>query len=166
MERLREKIEAALQELEGRTPVSSSQWMEAAKNLLEWKRANSAAGLWVEAPAMLTATLDDGLGQGLAVIEAWAKVLGLVVRRIGLLAEPQDIVAACIEQKPRILGLTVLRNDMEEALIQVASCLPAHTLLVAGGPAFAANPDLADEAKVDCAAKNAGTFVRFLLERL
>ncbi|MDI6797514.1 MAG: hypothetical protein QMD09_11235, partial [Desulfatibacillaceae bacterium] len=161
---LREQIEAVLQELENRASISSSQWMEAARSLLEWKRANPAARLWGRPPVMLTATLDDGIGQGIAVIEAWANALGLVVRRIGLMVAPEDILAACIEQKPRLLGLTVLRNDMEDALIQVASGLPSNTLLVSGGPAFAANPDLADAAKVDCAAKNAGAFVRFVLE--
>jgi methylmalonyl-CoA mutase cobalamin-binding subunit len=166
MEELRKKIESALQGLEGQGAVSSSQWMESARNLLEWKKAHQPAGLWNLPPLMLTATLDDGLGQGLAVIEAWAQVLGLAVARIGLMAEPEEIVAACAQQKPRILGLTVLRNDMEEALETVACSLPPHTLLVAGGPAFVANPLLAAQAGVDCAAKSAGAFVRFVLERL
>ena len=33
-------------------------------------------GLWASPPLMLTATLDDGLGQGLAVIEKFAKAIG------------------------------------------------------------------------------------------
>ena len=112
---------------------------------------------------MLTATLDDGWGHGLQVIEALADAVGVAVRPLGLLQTPAAIAAACREQTPDLLGLTVLHFDSEDALIEITHTLPAATTLVAGGAAYRYDPDFAARTGTPVVARDGAAFLRFLL---
>lgn len=161
--RLRERIDALLQRwdeagLPGRQTLKAS-----ARELRTWREEQGIAGLWRSPPSMATATLDDGFGFGLEVIEGFAEALGLRVHRLGLLLPPERVVAACRELRPEVLGLTVLQFDTEEALIEVARGLPPETRLIAGGAVLGADPDLARRAGLDFVARDAAAFLRYLL---
>jgi methylmalonyl-CoA mutase cobalamin-binding subunit len=117
-------------------------------------------------PAMPTvhlATLDDGWGHGLDVIESAARAVGASVRRLGLLMSPEEILASCTTDPPHILGLTVLHNDSEPALTQICRELPSQTTVVAGGTAFSLDPDLGRRAGVHKVMRHAADFLAFLL---
>ncbi len=145
--------------------IPSRQALESAlAELNGWKAAQGIHGLWPEPPLMLTATLDDGLGQGLAMIRPVAEVAGLRVAHLGLLLTPELIIAACRGQRPMLLGLTVLQLDTEDDLARIGGHLPAGTVLVAGGPAFACDPDLARRCGVHWVARDAAHFIDLLLD--
>lgn len=118
--------------------------------------------VWSTAPRMLTAGLDDGLGQGLDIIERFARLAGATVQRLGLCQHPAAIVKACRNARADLLGLTVIWTDSENLLASVRRNLAPPTRIVAGGPAFAAEPGLGDRCKVTVAA-NAAYFIQFLL---
>jgi hypothetical protein len=61
------------------------------------------------------------------------------------------------------VGLTVLQLDSEPLLSTVAGGLPAGAAIVAGGPAFMIDPDLADRTGVFFVARDVTDFLRFLL---
>ena len=136
----------------------------AAGELEQWKHKGQIQGLWKKPPHMITATLDDGLGHGLALIERFAEILGLSVNRMGLLQNPQDILTLCRRENPDFLGLTVLQLDSDDDLECVGRRLPASTCLIAGGAAFKVDPDLAVRCRVDFVAKNVAYFIRFVLD--
>jgi hypothetical protein len=132
--------------------------------LARWKRSQDVHGLWTPAPLMQTATLDDGLGQGLALIRPVAEAAGLRVVHMGLMLAPQSIVAACHKQRPALLGLTVLQLDTEAELAQIGSQLPPGTSLVCGGAAFACDPNLAGRCNVRWVARDMAHFLDLLLD--
>jgi len=121
-------------------------------------------GLWRNKPCMVTATLDDGLGQGLAIIEGFAAVIGLRLISLGLLQAPASVVEACQREVPDFLGMTILQFDTEEELTTIAGQLPQQTRIVAGGPAFTGDPDFADRTGTHYAAKNVAAFLRFMVD--
>ena len=135
-----------------------------AGELEQWKHQGQIHGLWKKPPRMITATLDDGLGHGLALIERYAGIMGLSVKKMGLLQKPQDIIARCQREVPDFLGLTVLQLESDHDLECVGSSLPASTCLVAGGAAFKIDPELAVRCRVNFVAKNVAYFIRFLLD--
>ncbi len=134
-----------------------------ADELLALRKRLGATGLWETSPVMITATLDDGLGQGLSIIEKYARVMGIRIISLGLLQTPDYIVAACRREQPDYLGMTVLQFDSEEEVLSIAQRLPDHTRIVAGGPVFTADPDFAERAGIHHAAKNVAHFIRFML---
>ena len=140
--------------------------MSIAKDLQLWKESQNINGLWPKQPLFLTSTLDDALGQGLSLIETWAAVLGFSVVPLGLEQSADTIINACVERQPDYLGLTVLRFDAEEELCEIGQHLPQKTRLIAGGPVFTADPDLARRAGVAFAAKDVTAFVNFFLSQL
>jgi methylmalonyl-CoA mutase cobalamin-binding subunit len=113
---------------------------------------------------MVTATLDDGLGQGLAAIEKFADAIGMRLISLGLLQTATSIVATCRREKPEFLGMTILQFDTEEELSAIAGQLPEKTRIVAGGPAFTGDPDFADRTGTHYAARNVAAFLRFMLD--
>ena len=113
---------------------------------------------------MVTATLDDGLGQGLAVIEKYAAIIGMRLISLGLLQTPEAIIAVCHRDQPDYLGITVLQFDSEDDLITIAEKLPPITRIVAGGPVFSADPEFAERTGTHYAAKNVAYFLRFMLD--
>lgn len=149
------------------TGLPSRQGLDEAANDLEALRERLAVnGLWEEPPCMVTATLDDALGQGLTVIETYAAVIGIRLISLGLLQTPTAIVEACRRHQPEYLGLTVLQFDTEDDLTTIASHLPLKTRIVAGGPVFVGDTDFAGRTGTHYAAKNVAAFVRYMLDQV
>lgn len=159
---LKQQIEQTLQQLPERP--SRNQLVDAAESLNSWKLDHGIESLWESPPLMVTATLDDGWGHGLAVIHLYAEVAGLRLIPLGLLQPPETVIAACRQHRPAILGLTVLQFDTEDDLVRIRNQIPADTRIVAGGPLFGADPELAERAGIDIVAKNATAFMTYLLE--
>ena len=111
-------------------------------------------------------TIDDGLGQGLAVIEKYAIAIGIRLISIGLMQTPVAIVDACRHHQPEYLGLTVLQFDTEGDLTKIASHLPDKTRIVAGGPVFGGDADFASRTGTHYAAKNVAAFLRYMLDQV
>jgi methanogenic corrinoid protein MtbC1 len=137
---------------------------KAAGELREWKVKTSASGLWDIPPLMITATLDDGLGQGLGVIRMFSETAGLEIIDLGLLVAPEKIITECKKNNPDLLGLTVLQFDSEEDILKISKNLPSKTKIIAGGPVFTADPEFARRTGVHFTAKNVAYFIRFLLQ--
>lgn len=137
---------------------------EAAGNLANLRERLKVNGIWDQSPSMVTATLDDGLGQGLAIIEKYAAVIGIRLIPLGLMQTPEAVIDACHRHQPHCLGLTILQFDTEDDLICIASHLPRKTLIVAGGPVFDGDPDFARRTGTHYAAKNVAHFLTFMLD--
>jgi hypothetical protein len=135
-----------------------------ADDLEKWKLKRDIPGLWPDTPLMLTATLDDGIGQGIAIIERFAALAGLEVQRIGLLQYPGFIIEKCHILRPALLGLTVLQLDSDDALAEIGRNRPLQTTIIAGGPAFKFDPDMGRRCRVDYVAPNVGYFLEYLLD--
>ncbi len=162
--RLRKKIAELLISWKETGMPSRAGYEAAAADLLEWKHSESIPGIWQHPPLMITSTLDDGLGQGLQLIHLFSEIAGLKIRSLGLLCPPDMIIDECITHGPEFLGLTVLQFDSEEDLLKICREIPAHTKIIAGGPVFSGDPDLAERAGVHFVAKNAAAFLGFLLD--
>jgi len=144
--------------------LPSRQGLDEAAGNLEGERGRlHVNGLWEDTPSMVTATLDDGLGQGLAVIEQFAVAVGIRLISLGLMQTPQAIIDACRRHQPEYLGLTILQFDTEDDLICIANNLPRKTRIVAGGPVFSGDPDFAGRTGTHFAAKNVAYFLRYML---
>jgi methylmalonyl-CoA mutase cobalamin-binding subunit len=147
----------------GRAPTRAD--MEtAAEDILAWRIRERCAGLWGVPPKMVTATIDDGWGNGLKLIHLFAEAAGVQVVPLGLLQPPGDIAAACVTIEPAFLGMTVLQFDSEDDLIDIARNIPSGTQIVAGGPVFAADRELAVRAGIHYVAASAADFWIFLLD--
>jgi len=132
-------------------------------NQLEADKQNRAIeGIWHRKPLMATATLDDGLGQGLGIIQLFARVVGLDIHPIGLVQPPEIILSACKRHQPDFLGLTVLQLDSEEDLARVGRGLTPSTRLIAGGPAFRLDRQMAERCKVHYVAQDVAHFIHFM----
>ena len=131
---------------------------------ISWKKDHNIKSLWNIEPLMLTATLDDGLGQGLQIIHRYAEVLGVRILSLGLLQKPETILAACRQYKPEFLGMTLLQLDSDEALCQIGHGIHSKTRLIVGGPVFKFDPELAERCKVDFVAKDVSHFIDYLLK--
>jgi methylmalonyl-CoA mutase cobalamin-binding subunit len=129
----------------------------------ELKKAHTDAGLRRRGPAMLTATVDDGIGQGIDLIGRFADALGFRVVFAGLMQPPARIAAEARRIDARLAGLTVLQLDSEPLLAETSRLLPAKTGLVVGGPAFRLDPDLADRVGALFSADDLAAFLDFLL---
>jgi len=160
---LRKKLEGLAEKWLSDGLPSRSGLETAAGDLQEWKKHTNCPKLWDIPSSMMTATLDDGLGQGLEIIRMFSKAAGLEVIDLGLLVSPENIIAACQKTKPDLLGLTVLQLDSEESIIKISRNLPAATKIIAGGPVFAADQGFARRAGIHFSAKNVAYFIQFLL---
>ena len=112
---------------------------------------------------MVSATIDDGWGHGLEVIEKLAAATGVRIHSLGLLQSPERISEACLKLNPRLLGLTVLQLDSDDWVADIVRRLPSSTLLVAGGPAFHYDEDLARRTGTHVVVKNGAAFLQFLI---
>jgi methylmalonyl-CoA mutase cobalamin-binding subunit len=139
---------------------------EAACKLERLRQRLNVQGIWEHPPCMVTATLDDGLGQGLAVIEKYATVIGMRLISLGLMQTSTVIIDACRRHQADYLGLTILQFDTEDDLTHIANHLPRKTRIVAGGPVFTGDPDFADRTGTHHAAKNVADFLRFMLDEV
>jgi methylmalonyl-CoA mutase cobalamin-binding subunit len=138
---------------------------ETADKLASLRERLKVNGLWDQRPSMVTATLDDGLGHGLAIIEKFAAVVGMRLIPQGLMQTPEAVIDACQRHQPDYLGLTILQFDTEDDLTCIARHLPQKTRIVAGGPVFSGDPDFARRTGTHHAAKNVAGFLRYLLDR-
>ena len=138
--------------------------LKTAEELTLWKRQHGLEGIWKLPPRLFTATLDDGIGQGIRMIELYAGIVGMQVYPLGWVQQPETIVAACKQQMPDYLGLTVLQPDSEEGLCYIGHRLPTATRLIAGGPAFKYDPELGQRCAVHYTAVNVAFFMEFLLQ--
>jgi len=59
----------------------------------------------------------------------------------------------------------MLQLDSEEELVSIAHRLPAGTCLIAGGPAFRHDPEMAQRCGVHYVAANVAYFIDYLLKR-
>jgi methylmalonyl-CoA mutase cobalamin-binding subunit len=137
---------------------------EAAGSLACLRERLKVSGIRDQSPSMVTATLDDGLGQGLAIIEKYALAVGIRLIPLGLMQSPEAVIDACRRHQPDYLGLTILQFDTEADLTCIAHHLPRKTRIVAGGPVFAGDPDFADRTGTHYAAKNVAYFLKFMLD--
>ncbi len=134
-------------------PVASRSWQDFKAHLLEavnrWRR-DGLPGRWrllrdleeLEAlrkaipasqtppseifPLLYLATIDDGWGHGLEVIEAAARAAGARTVRLGLLCSAESILAPCAQKPPHILGLTILHGDSEPVVREIVRGLPPN----------------------------------------
>ena len=160
---LSQKLENLLEEWKASGMPGRDTLMKTGQALLDWRASESIDGLWFETPVFATATLDDAWGHGLELIALYAKVMGMKVVPLGLEKSAEVIITACHDIRPDYLGLTVLRFDAEEDLCEVGWKIPAVTRLIAGGPIFKADPEIAVRANVHFTAKDVAAFIRFFL---
>lgn len=147
-----------------RSLPSHNELVTIGKELQGWKAQANISGLWgADRPEMITATIDDGMGQGLRIINLYAEVAGLSVVPLGLLLPAETIIEACRENHPAILGLTVLQFDSEETLTEICCKIPEDVKVVAGGPVFTADPEFARRCGVHVVAKNVAYFLDYLI---
>jgi methylmalonyl-CoA mutase cobalamin-binding subunit len=137
--------------------------LEKAAELERLRHALNIHGIWYRSPSMITATLDDGIGQGLEIIEQFAEAIGMRLIRLGLLQTPVTILHACQRHQPDFLGMTVLQFDTEADLHRIAKQVPQRTRIVAGGPVFSADRGFQERTGTDYAASNVADFLRFML---
>jgi len=152
-----------LQQWFRRGKPSREDYLEGARKLEALRRQSAWGGLWPQPPLMITATLDDGWGHGLEIIEALAASVGVAVHSLGVLQSPETIVQACRERQPDLLGLTVLQFDSDDALIRITRSLPPVTTLIAGGAAYRYDPEFAERTGTHAVARDGIAFLRFLL---
>jgi hypothetical protein len=142
---------------------SHSELESSGSMLLKWKRTEKIKGLWDDSPLMVSTTLDDGLGQGLRVINLFSEVAGLMVMPIGLLQPPEKIIDVCNKNFPDILGLTVLQFDSEEMIVKIRREIDPNIRIIAGGPVFTADSEFAERTGINFVAKNVASFLEYLL---
>jgi len=135
-----------------------------AEKLQALRKKMGVQGLWAVAPCMITATLDDGLGQGLAIIEAFAAAIGIRLVSLGLMRTPEEVVDTCCRHRPDFLGMTVLQFDTEDELKAIAAQLPPNTQIVAGGPVFSGDPEFAARTGCHYAARDVADFLRYMVD--
>ncbi|MEE4608152.1 MAG: cobalamin B12-binding domain-containing protein [Desulfobacteraceae bacterium] len=160
---LRAQITAQLEEWGPRARPSREQLLKAADQVADWRRKKQIESLWPDPPLMATATLDDSFAHGLEVIHRFAAAAGLRLVHLGKLLTPEAVVDGCRRHRPRLLGLTVLQFDTESDLVAIRRQIDPATRIVAGGPIFAADPDLAERVGIDFVARNAADFWHYLL---
>lgn len=160
---MRDRVSDLLQQWFRRGKPSREDYLEMARELEAMRRQSEWGGLWPQPPSMITATLDDGWGHGLDIIEALAAAVGVAVHSLGVLQSPETIVQACRERQPDLLGLTVLQFDSDDALIRITRSLPPVTTLIAGGAAYRYDPEFAERTGTHAVARDGIAFLRFLL---
>jgi len=113
-------------------------------------------------PQLYVATIDDGWGHGLDVIEAAARAAGARTRRLGLLCSAERILGPCAQEPPHILGLTVLHADSEPVVRQIVGGLSPTVRVWAGGPVFLWDPDFARRTGIHDVIDDVGVFLQRL----
>ena len=129
-------LEELSQVLHADSSWSRAEIFRAGEILLDRKKASSIKGLWQSPPLMVTATLEDAVGQGLTIIHLFSRLAGVDLKPLGLMRTPEEIIHACRQCRPVILGMTILQFHSEEALCEIIENLPAQTRVVVGGPIF------------------------------
>ena len=115
---------------------SRAEIFRAGEILQDRKDAMVIKGLWQLPPRMITATLDDAIGQGLQIIHLFSRLAGVNVQSMGLMQPPDKIIDFCRKSSPDILGMTLLQFHSEEILCDIVASLPPQTTTIVGGPIF------------------------------
>lgn len=160
---LKKKIINACQNWHKTRHPSREAFLDLANNIIQWKQERDIQGLWENPPLMLTATIDDGWGHGLEIIQLYAQAAGVRIMPLGLMQSPETIIAKCQNYVPHILGMTILQFDSEDSMAYIRKNIPSKTLIIAGGPLFRADPGLSRRMGIDFTAKDAVAFMEFLL---
>lgn len=156
-----------LSEQWGKNGLPSAQNLDRVAHQLEAdKKKYRIQGIWRQKPMMVTATIDDGLGQGLNIIHRYAAVLGLKVHPLGLMQPPEKIITACRRYRPRFLGMTVLQLDSDDDLARISRQLPPETVLIAGGPVFKFDTDMAARCGIHFVAADVAHFIDFMCRQV
>ncbi len=113
-------------------------------------------------PVVYLATIDDGWGHGLDVIDAAARAVGVRTARLGLLCPAERILEACAQDPPHILGLTVLQGGSEAIVAEIARRLHPSVRIWAGGPVFRWDPDFARRLGIHEVVEDVGDFLHRL----
>lgn len=145
---------------------SNQQLVSIARQLEGDKKKHGIQAIWSSCPLMVTTTIDDGLGQGLEIIHRYATVMGFEIHPLGLMQTPEKIVAECRARKPHFLGLTMLQLDSDDALAYIGHHLPRKTRLIAGGPVFKFDTEMAQRCGVHFVAPDVAHFVDFMCRQL
>ena len=133
--------------------------------MLAWKIDQQIGGLWEHPPQMVTATLDDSIGQGLKMIHCFSDVAGVKVTPLGLMQPPEVIVSTCRQLRPDMLGMTVLQFDSLEMLDEIVDKLSAATQVIVGGSAFRQMSAAQLREKPYRVLSDVAAYVEFLLSR-
>jgi hypothetical protein len=133
---MRNILEELSQVLHADGSWSRAEIFQAGGILLDHKNALSIKALWPSPPHMITATLDDAVGQGLAIIHLFSRLAGVDLKPLGLMQSPENIIDACRQSLPDILGMTILQFHSEETLFEIIDNLPSRTRVIVGGPIF------------------------------
>ena len=160
---MRDAVSDLLQKWRLKGKPTREDYLAGARALETLRRQSPNHGLWPTPPLMITATLDDGWGHGLEVIEALAAAVGVAVYPLGVLQRPDAILAACRERHADLLGLTVLQFDSDDDLIEITRGLPPATTMIAGGAAFIHDPEFAARTGTQNMARDGAAFMQFLL---
>ncbi len=145
--------------------MSGSEVLSRGRELLTWKTSQQLDGIFKTPPTLMTATLDDGIGQGLKSIHCFAELAGMKTVPLGLMQAPETIIAECRRQVPDFLGLTVLHYETEERLCSdIIPQLPDSVQVIAGGPIFATMSEAVLAAKPYRVLNNIKVFLNFLLD--
>ncbi len=161
---LRAKLLELLEEWKANKFASRYEIEQSGHDLLEWKTSNRISGIWNESPLMITATLDDALGQGIELIQLFAQAAGMEVIPLGICRPATAIITECKKHLPDLLGLTVLRSDVEEDLIFIGQSIPSKTRLIAGGGPLLSDAEIIRDARICFVAKDIASFVRYMLD--
>ncbi len=134
---LRTVLTDFIKKLDENPGMSGSEVLQTGRKLLTWKATEAVDGLFSQPPRLMTATLDDGIGQGLTMIHCFAELTGVEIIHLGLMQTSATITAECRRQHPDMLGLTVLQYDTEEILCDhIIPQLPETVQVIVGGPIF------------------------------
>ncbi len=144
-------------------PPARETYLNAARDMADWRARHHDSGLWRVSPLMVTATIDDGWGHGLEVIEKLAEALGITVHPLGVLQSPETIIGTCKQLHPALLGVTVLQFDSDDSVAEIVRGVPAMTRLVAGGAAYQYDPDFAVRTGTHVVIKNGASFLEYLV---
>ena len=134
------------------------------KKLLSWKNSRGIKSIWSESPLLITATLDDGLGNGLKLIHLYSEIAGIDYIHAGLMMTAEEIIEECIKKEPDILGLTILRSDMDEEFEEICRNIPEKTRIVAGGSIINSDPGFGECERGYFPAENALSFIKYLMD--
>lgn len=161
---LREALADYVSELKASPGFSGSEILQTGRSMLARKKAGGVDGIFASPPGMMTATLDDGIGQGLSLIHCFAELAGVRLIPLGLMQAPETVINECQRQQPDILGITVLQYDTEELLCSdIIPHLPETVQVIAGGPVFKTMDQAELSAKPYRVYNDAGAFLAYLL---
>lgn len=116
--------------------ISWSEIFHIGEKIMEWKVREGVGDLVNQPAKMVTATLDDAIGQGLKMIHLFSCIMGIDIIPLGLMQSEERIVAECVKHQPDFLGLTILQFDTEDALDTLIREIPMDIKVIVGGPVF------------------------------